>query len=89
MAMEGHKNWNYRSSRLQIFFKIDVLKNFAIFIGKYLLNVGQIVGLQQLYLKVTPTNVFSCEYCEIFKNSFFYRTPLVAASGIIKSLLMQ
>ena len=24
----------------------------------------------------------SCEYCEIFKNSFFYRTPLVAASGI-------
>ena len=33
-----------------------------------------------LYLKETPTQVFSCEYCEIFKNSFFYRTPLVAAS---------
>ena len=27
----------------------------------------------------TPTLVFSCEYCEIFKNSFVYRTPLVAA----------
>ena len=25
----------------------------------------------------TPTQVFSCEYCEIFKNSFFYRTPPV------------
>ena len=25
--------------------------------------------------------VFSCEYGEMFKNSFFYRTPLVAASG--------
>ena len=23
--------------------------------------------------------VFSCEFCEIFKNIFFYRTPLVAA----------
>ena len=26
--------------------------------------------------------MLSCEYCEIFKNSFFYRTTLVAASGI-------
>ena len=24
--------------------------------------------------------MFSCEYCEILMNSFFYRTPLVAAS---------
>ena len=32
--------------------------------------------------KETPSQVFSCEYCEIFKNSFFYRTSLVAASGI-------
>ena len=24
--------------------------------------------------------MFSCDYCEIFKNSFFYRAPLVAAS---------
>ena len=23
--------------------------------------------------------MFSCEYCETFKNSFFYRTPPVAA----------
>ena len=26
------------------------------------------------------TQVFSCEYYEIFSNSFFYRTPPVAAS---------
>ena len=25
----------------------------------------------------TPTKVFSCEYCEICKNSFLCRTPLV------------
>ena len=34
----------------------------------------------QLYYKKTPTQVFSCEYCEIFKNNLFYRTPLVATS---------
>ena len=37
----------------------------------------------QLYLKETPAQVFSCEYCEIFNNSFFYRTPLVAATVIV------
>ena len=26
--------------------------------------------------------MFSCEYCEIFKK-FFYRTPLVAASSYV------
>ena len=28
--------------------------------------------------KETPTQAFSCEPCKIFKNTFFYRTPLVA-----------
>ena len=31
--------------------------------------------------KETLVKVFSCEFCEIFKNTFFYRTPLVAASA--------
>ena len=35
----------------------------------------------QTYEKETPTQMFSCEYCESFKNSFFYRTLLVAASA--------
>ena len=30
--------------------------------------------------KVTPTQVFSCQYYEIFKNSFFYWTLPVAAT---------
>ena len=34
----------------------------------------------QDYYVETPTQVFSCEYFEIFKNSFLYRTPLVADS---------
>ena len=34
----------------------------------------------QLYWKEAPTQVFSPEYCEIFKNSLLYRKPLVAVS---------
>ena len=30
--------------------------------------------------KEALAQVFSCEFCEIFKNTFFHRTPLVAAS---------
>ena len=30
--------------------------------------------------KETLARVFPCEFCEICKNAFFYRTPLVAAS---------
>ena len=30
--------------------------------------------------KETLAKVFSCEFCEVSKNTFFYRTPLVAAS---------
>ena len=30
--------------------------------------------------KETLAQVFSCEFCEISKNTFFYRSPLVAAS---------
>ena len=29
--------------------------------------------------KETLAQVFSCEFCEIYKDNFFYRTPLVAA----------
>ena len=33
--------------------------------------------------KETLAQVFSCEFCEIYKNTFYYRTPLVAASGVL------
>ena len=32
--------------------------------------------------KETLAQVFSCEFCEISKNTFSYRTPPVAASGL-------
>ena len=34
--------------------------------------------------KETLAQVFSCEFCEISKNTFFHRTPLAAASGNVK-----
>ena len=33
--------------------------------------------------KETLAQVFSCEFCEIYKNNFYYRTPLLAASGVL------
>ena len=48
------------------------LKNFAIFTGK------------NLCWSQAPTQLFSCEYCKIFKNSLFYRIPPVAGSEKLK-----
>ena len=64
----------FRSSRLQIFFKIAVLKNFAIF------NI--LIRLQPAtLLKRDPTQVFFFEYWKNFKNHSFYRTVLMAPSA--------
>ena len=37
--------------------------------------------------KETLAQVFSCKFYEISKNTFFYRTPLVAAS--VRSIFMK
>ena len=36
----------------------------------------------QLYLKETPTHVFSCEYCTIFKSTYFEEHLRASASEI-------
>ena len=63
------------SSRLEMFFKTGVPKNFTKFTGKHL--------CQSLFFnKVeidTLAQMLSCEFCEIFKNTFFLRTPPVVA----------
>ena len=41
----------------------------------------------QLYEKRDSGQVFSCEFGEISKNTFFYRTPLVAASETTHSII--
>ena len=45
----------------------------------------QIIGLgpATLLRKKTLAQVFSCEFCETYKNTFYYRTSLVAAYGVL------
>ena len=63
------------NSRPEMFYKIGVLENLAIFTGPV---------LESLFNKVAGLKVISCEHCECYKNSFFYRTPPVAASKCLK-----
>ena len=68
-----------RSCRSQTFFKISqnlletpVLESFF----------NKVAGPQGCkYMKKRLQHRCFPKYCETFKNSFFYRTPLVAASG--------
>ena len=65
----------FRSSRSQMFFKIGGLKNFTTSSGKYLCWSLLLIKLQASapLLKKTQTQMFSCEYCQIFKNRFFIK----------------
>ena len=67
-----------------MFFEIGSLKNLVIFTGKHLSWGLFLIKLQTFRLAIffkRDSNIcVSCGYCEIFKNSFFYRTPPVAAS---------
>ena len=40
-------------------------------------------------IKETLTQMFSCEFWDNFINTYFYRTPLLAASGLRKYPLLQ
>ena len=57
--------------------------NFKVFTGKHLCWGLFLIKLQVFrpttYLKRDPNSGVSCGYCEIFKNSFFYRKLPVAA----------
>ena len=78
---------NNRSSRPEVFWKKGVLRYFAKFTGKHLyqsLFINKVAGLTCNFIKKESlAQVFSCEFCKISKNTFFYRTPQVAASIII------
>ena len=72
-----------RSSRPEVFCKKCVLKNFAKFTGKQLyqnLFFNKVALKKNFIKKEALAQVFSCEFCEISKNSFPYRKPPVAAS---------
>ena len=75
-----------RSSHPEVFCKKDVLRNFAKFTGKHL---GQRRQAYNFIKKETLAQVFSCEFWEIFKKTFFHITPLVAACGMRAFIIVQ
>ena len=81
--------WCNRSSRPEVFSKKGVLRNFAKFTWKLLcqsLFFNKVAGPACNFIKKeTLAQVFSCEFYEISKNTFFHRTPLMAASGVNQS----
>ena len=79
--------WQKQSSGSVLYCRKCVLRNFAKFTGKYrcqsLFLIKLLASACNCIKKGTLAEVFSCEFCEIFKNTFSYRTPPVAASQII------
>ena len=67
----------YRSSHQKCSVRKGILRNIAKFTGKHLWRSPFLNFMK----KETMAQVFYCEFCKIYKKTFFYRTPLVAASG--------
>ena len=73
---------NTKSSPPDVFCEKVVLRNFAKFTRKHLcqgLFFDKVSGACNFIKKEALAQVFSCEFCEISRNTFFYRTPLVVA----------
>ena len=68
-----------RNSRREVFCKKGGIKNFAKFTGNTCGRVSFLI--KALYQKKRLVQVFSCKFCEIFRNTFFNSTPPVAASN--------
>ena len=77
-----------RSSRPKMFCKQGVLRNSTKFTKKHLcqsLIFNKVAGLRpqtcNFIKKEALAQEFSCEFCKTSKNTFFRKTPLVAASA--------
>ena len=68
----------------EVFYKKGALKNFAKFFGKHpcqSLFLNKVAGLSPAtLLKKRLAQVFSCEFCEISKNTFFTEYVWATAS---------
>ena len=80
-----------RTSHRRCSIKKGVLKNFKEDIGRHLcqnLIFNKVAGLRMATLrKETLAHVFSFEFCEIFKSTFFTEHLWVTASGYDEALL--
>ena len=67
----------------EVFYKKDVLKKFAKFIGIHLcqnLFFNKVAGLRPATKKEILAQVFSCEFSKIYKNTFFREHLWMTAS---------
>ena len=87
-----------RSSLQEVLCKKGVLRIFTKFTGKHLCQshffnilagLRSATSLCNFIKKETLAQVFSYEFCEIFMNNFFYRTPPVAGSEWISAILLK
>ena len=75
----------WKSSHRRCSIKKGVLRNFVKYIGKHLCQSSffhKIAGLRpaNFIKKETLAQVFFCEFCEIFKNTFFIEDFLLKCS---------
>ena len=80
---------NQRSSRLEVFCKKGVIRNFTKLTGKHLcqsLLFNKVAGLRPkaFIKKETLAQVFSCQFCDISKNTFFTEHLWATASRYVE-----
>ena len=71
-----------------VLLKESVFKNFTKFTAKHLcqgLFFNKVSDRPATLLKETLAQVFTCEFCDISKNTFLHKTPLVDTSVIFTS----
>ena len=74
-----------------MFCEKDFLKNFTIFIEKIPVLEPDFNKIAGLFIKKdAQTQMFSCEYCEIFKNTCFneHLQTVLITSGIVESAIL-
>ena len=85
-GVELNRQPYFRSSCPAVFCKKEVLKNFSKCTGKHLCQSLFLIKLRvdafNFIKKETLAQLFFCEFCKNFENSFFYRTHSMAASAI-------
>ena len=82
-------NTMVRSSHLEVLFKKCFLKHFAKFTRKHLVGHSFLIktsDVQTVIKRDSPTQAFFFEFCKIFKETSFYRTPSVASFRWLSSV---
>ena len=85
--------WTFQKQSREVFCKKGALRNFAKFTWKHLcqsLFLNKVAGIRLLrkaIKKETLEQVFSCEYCEISKNTFLQNTSRRLLLSFYKKIL--